>query len=176
MKKILIVAEEIRELAENNSRIIIKKDKTIIKDRNIFDNKEFLSKYKGKYKYFLEEWEICTKNKIQIICSNNGTQLRPIHIKTDLFPEKGDKALFQSEKMIIIKLSTETKLYEICKYSINEQGEIFNNVIHIGRFEELKDCKKDIPDIFRPIIDCIDKNYKKYLTDGYLAPIYANVK
>ena len=66
MKKILIINEELNEL--KNSRVILKKGKTIIKDRDIINDKNFIEKYK-------KEIEEKTSTTISIVAPVSGEQL-----------------------------------------------------------------------------------------------------
>jgi hypothetical protein len=135
VKKILIVNAELdRDIFKNNKRVLFKKDKTIIKDFNYFNDENFFSylrKFDISYSFMIEEWEVLNDDKIQIIMANDGSPLRPVHIITDTKPKNGSKALFQSELMIILKISG--GLFEISKNYIKD-NEIVSNVIKVGNY------------------------------------------
>jgi hypothetical protein len=176
MKRILIVNKELDDNyindIENNRRIIVKKNKTIIKDFNYFKN-DFISRLNYEnidYNFFIEEWEVLN-DKIQVVVSNDGSPMRPVHIKADLKPKDGAKALFQSEKMIIIKISH--GLFEISKNIIGKNEQIESTIIKIGNYTTINDIMNDksldtFKDVFKAIIDKIG-NYKEH----YYAPIWA---
>ena len=171
MKKILIVDANL-ELPPNK-RVIIKKNKTIIKDFNIYDDPSFIQNLEMNntpYNFYIEDWEVMDDNRIQIICGNDGSPLRPVHIISDVVPKNGVKALFQSERMVIMKIQNE--MFEITKNFI-EDGKIVNNVIYTGEFEYLTDMYKTVSENFHPMIDALVKNYEKYRENGYLSPIWS---
>jgi hypothetical protein len=166
MKKILIVNSVLNEL-NHNKNIIIKKNKTIIKDESLMKMWD-----KIESKYLLEEWEYCRKNEIQVICANNGDKLRPVHIITDLCPNNGVKALFQGEKLITIRISLDNKICEICKNIIDENNEMIQNVILITKFNGFDTIIKESPPNFIEIIKYVGKNYEKCTRGEYLSPLW----
>jgi hypothetical protein len=173
MKKILIVEKEIPEI--KSKKVIIKKNKTIIKDLNIIEDENFLGNLVQEgipYKFMVEEWEVMNTERIQLVMANDGSQLRPIHICSDLYPKNGIKALFQSEKMLIIR--AQNGIYEISKNVIREDNTVFTNVIKIGNFSKFEDIKNQIESNFQPAVESLIKKYDKYLKDGYLSAVWGN--
>jgi hypothetical protein len=166
MKAILIINEELKEL-ENNKYIKHKKNKTIIKDNNYF-KEEFFSKY--DYKFYLEEWEIWNEEKLQVCFSNNGYPLRPVHIIDTENQTNGVKALFQTEKMLILRASN--GIFEITKNVIDEVGDINSSVLVMGPYKEIKDIGKKLDSNLKLMFDTVLNNITKYNEVGYLAPIY----
>ena len=174
MKKILIVEEQIPEISENNHRIMVKKSKTIIKDNKYF-NEKFTSKLDAPFKYYLEEWEVLSKQekRIQLICSNDGGPLRPVHIITELRPKNGVKALFQSEKMLVLKIQNGS--FEMTKNSIDERGEIKTNVLKVGDYMSFSDIKTQLDFSFESMVESLERNYEKFINNGYFSPIWSIV-
>lgn len=176
MKKIMIVEKELTNLNQDNKRIIFKKNKTIIKDKKYLDDIEFIDKLKKeriKFKQFLEEWEVRNEDRIQLLCANDGSPLRAVHIISDLHPNGGVKALFQSEKIIILKISLGN--FELSKNYINEAGEICSNVLKTGKFLNLSDIREQISENFHPMLNSLIRNYEKFNEEGYLSPFYAAI-
>jgi len=175
MKKILILDSDNSGL-DPTRRVIIKKNKTIIKDRDLYDNKDFLQTMRDKdipYSFYLEEWEVLDSStgRIQLICANDGSPLRPVHIISETRPNNGVKALFQSEKMIIFKIQNGS--FEICKYYIDENGNIISNVLTVGEYNSFNDIKNKVDKNFSSVIESLDRNYNNFIDSGYLSPIWS---
>ena len=116
----------------------------------------------------MEEWEILNENKIQLVVANNGDPIRPVHIVSDLNPRNGAKALFQSEKIIIIRISK--GMYEISKNSIDENGEITSNILSMGNYTALSDI--NFGENFNHILKRLNDVYAQYKGGNYLSPIW----
>ena len=200
MKKILVVDKRLDWLKDkdpHNKRIILKRNITIIKDLRYIDNPSFISEVseEASCKWYIEEWEVMNDDRIQLICANDGSRLRAVHIVSSTTPKDGVKALFQSEKMLILKLSG--GLFEFSKNSINADGEIREDVIQVGKYNPDVSTEIDgnvkgnvtTTTLFNDIklklvsarkgcyvmIDSLIENHDKFKEDGYLAPIYASV-
>lgn len=173
MKKILIVDKELHELKENN-RVVIKKGKTIIKDFCYF-KKSFINELKRKgisYSWFLEEWEVFTDEKIQVLCANDGSPLRPVHIVSSTNPHNGAIALFQSEK--IIKLLIQNNTFELSKnFIVDDEDKI--EIIKVGLFDKFIDIKNQLPSEYIPMINSILKNKDEY-KNAYLSPFWFKIE
>lgn len=168
MKKILIIKKELHEY-EGNVKVLIKKNKTICKDYTLMNElKEKYINYKPQY--FLEEWEIWNDEKLQICFANDGSPLRPIHIICDSSIKRGPKALFQTEKIIVMKISK--GVFEITKYQIDENGIIKRNLIQIGNYNMYIDIEGKINEQFKNVIEVIIDKYNNYYKNGYLSPFY----
>jgi hypothetical protein len=160
MKKIVIIDTELHEI-KNEKNIIIKKNKTIIKNLK-FMNNLFLNNY--SYKWLLEEWEYIDNNRIQLIFSNDGSKLKPVHIIAN--NNVGPKALFQTEKMLCLRI--QNNMFELSKYSIDEQGIINSSVIQMGNFININELEK-VSLYKEPIKHLIEK----INNNNYSTPIYA---
>lgn len=163
MKKILVIQAELKELFNYGSphKIIFKKNKTIVKDLRILSRKQtydYLSEKQIPYKFLLEEWEFDNSEETQVLFANDGNPLRPVHIiESGVQKEKGIHALFQSERILILKISHNKHLFEITKNTINDKGKIFTEVLKIGKFNIFNDIIKQTPDNFHNVIYEVEK-------------------
>jgi len=201
MKKILVVEQRLDWLKDKdpyNKRIILKRNITIIKDLRYLENENFIvdTLSDAQYKWYIEEWEVMNKDRIQLICANDGSKLRAVHIVTSTTPKDGVKALFQSEKMLILKMAN--GVFEFSKNSINTEGIIREDVIQVGTYnadlnkkeidgnsvdgsvttQPFEDIKMKLTNSRKGcdnMMDSLIENYEKFKNDGYLAPIYASV-
>ena len=181
MKKILIIDRELRGvLPENNKRIIFKKNKTIIKDNTILKDPELLFNViansisgfdKEELNWYLEDWEVMNDEKTQIVCANNGIKLRPVHIISALDPRNGAKALFQSKKLVILKM--QDGVFELSKSTITDNGEIDVNVLSVGEYTNTLDIKQKIGPEYYPMLNSYIKNEKEFRT-SYMAPLWGD--
>jgi hypothetical protein len=203
MKKILVINKRLDDFKNsecNNKRIILKKNITIIKDLRFLENNNFIEDITKdvSYKWYIEEWEVMNDNRIQMVCANDGSKLRAVHVVTSLTPRDGVKALFQSEKMLILKMAN--GVYEFSKNVINTNGEIREDVLNVGTykqswfneckdidgntngkikiskpFENIKGKLRKFNDGCGQMIDSLIKNHDLYRKSGYLAPLYATI-
>jgi hypothetical protein len=173
LKKILIVESELN-IQPPNKRIILKKNKTIIKDRNYFDDPVFVSTLSDHdYNFYLEEWEVVSDEKVQVIMSNNGKQLRPVHIIDSTRPSNGVKALFQSEKMVVFKLTDNS--WELVKNFVSSTGEIETSVLFMDDFKSFTDIKRQVDPKFLPVIEQVESKSEEYKNSSYMAPLWAQI-
>ena len=169
MKKILIVNKELPEL-KDNSRVVIKKNKTIIKDRNYFNN-EFtmtLDREGIEFSYCFEEWEVWDGNRLQLVSANNGKELKPVHIVNLDRIKNGVRALFQSETMSILEIKGDD--FKLTKNVLDSQGKETITTLASARFSKLDEIRFLIPKNFTDMILTIIDRKNKYIREGYLSP------
>jgi len=167
MRKILIINKEMPELSKDPF-IKIKKNKTIIKNYNLMTSEFCADK---QYKFFLEEWEVWNKDRIQICLSNNGDSLKPVHIIDD--QKNGIKCLFQTEKLLILKASN--GIYELTKNTIDQRGFITTSCISVGKYNNFEDIKDKLDKQFHDMLYTVIMRMEKYKEEGYLSPLYYTI-
>jgi hypothetical protein len=165
MKPILMIMGEI-DLPETNL-IKIKKNRTIIKDRRYFKG-SFYSEH--NYKFLLEEWEVWNESRLQICLSNNGFPLRPVHI-VDIEKQKdGISALFQTEKMLVLRCGK--GVFELSKNKIDDYGNVDTTVLQVGSYNTYSDIRQKLDAQFHTMMDEVLTKINKYNTIGYVTPLY----
>ncbi len=176
MKKILIVERELQGKLPENKRIMFKKNKTIIKDNKILDDdQKILDIFKensigiNDYSWYLEEWEVFNEIKVQLICGNSGTRLRPVHIISSLSPRNGAKALFQSKKLVVFKM--QDGVFELSKNVVDDGGNTEVNVLCVGEYTSILQVKSKLGSDYLPMINSYIKNKGEFL-NNYLSPIW----
>lgn len=165
MKPILMIMGEI-DLPETNL-IKIKKNRTLIKDHRYF-KESFYNQY--DYKFLLEEWEVWNEERLQICLSNNGYPLRPVHIVSIEKQKDGISALFQTEKMLVLRAGR--GVFELSKNKIDNYGNVDSTVILIGKYNEYSEIKQKLDVQFHSMMDEVLSKIIKYKKIGYVTPLY----
>ena len=178
MKKILIVDKEMEDLAKKNSKIVVKKGISIIKDMTLM-TESFINSLDVSYKYQLESWEIFDKGnsirpeRIYMISALDGSRLKPVHVISHKNPFNGSKCLFQFNNCLQIKI--QSGVFELSKHDIDAKGLITHKVLKVGEYENLTDIKTQVPNNVVEMVESLLDKYEWY-KESYQAPLYADVK
>jgi len=170
IKKILIVDKQLPEY-KYDPLFVLKKYKTIVKNSEYF-NQEFLDSVETSFKWLLESWEVLSENKISLLCAQDGSRLKSVHVISHKTPLNGSKVLFQTEKLMIIKIAN--GIFDISKHSIDTRGKISTEVIMVDNYKTLEDIKLKAPNDLEEILGALIEKHDEYLKE-YSSPIYAIV-
>ena len=155
MKRLLLVNEDLQRndlFRLPETRIIYKKNKTLIKDGALI-NKKFtdrLTEHKISWKILMEEWEVFNQDKIQVCMDSNLNPLKPIHVISYPKPD-GIKALFQHDSMNTLCVSNDE--LTITRYTLNDY--------ELRYFIEVKEAFtswRNVPKEYREVCQMVEQN------------------
>lgn len=167
MKIIMLLNRRDESLAKKYKYIILKRDKTIIKNLELINDQRFLEQEKGNFKFLIEKWEKYNGVRAHIVCGLHGGQLKPVHIANNIYDRK---VLFQTEYNIVIKISLNDNNIKIYENRI-EQNKIIGNLLQSFSFDDFFNAQVSTEHYDQIIKDALSK----IMSEGfeYIRPFYA---